>query len=377
MPDVVQETLRAPASAAMRNQNEMKLGTFGMNCSSGMAFTKKQGRIVPTWDEQVRIAKLCDDNGWEFLLPLARWLGFGGATNPHGAQMEVFTWAAGLAAVTSQIQLIATAHVSLFEPLVAAKQGATIDQISGGRFALNVVAGWNSAEMALAGKVVPEHATRYAIADEWITIVERLWTESEPFDFHGRFYTAENAQIWPKPIQQPRPVIIQAGSSPEGQDFAARHADFGFQTFPDLEKFEKMNRDQHAAATSYDRAIGIIGTAYVVCADTEAEALRIHDHYVDDLGDFEAAKNLVDQLISNDARSWPHDAYQDVLRGIVAGVGAMPLIGTPEMIVERLVKLKAIGLDGIALSWIDYAEGIEQFNEQVIPLMVSAGLRRA
>lgn len=362
--------------APLRNGNPMKIGVFAMNCSGGTTLTKfPRSRIIPTWEQQVRIARAADAAGWEFLLPLARWKGFGGETNHNSRQFEVYTWAAGLTAVTSQIQVLATSHVRFFEPVVAAKQAATIDNIGGGRFGLNVVAGWNEAEMGLLGRDLLSHEARYAQADEWITLVKQLWEAEEEFDFHGEFYAARQAILAPRPVQQPRPVIVQAGSSPTGMDFAARHADFAFQIHPEIDEVAGMNKRLREIAAGHGREIGVLGTAYVVCADTEAEARRYHDHYVDDLGDFAAAGNLIEQLIGGQARSWPEESFRAMARGMVAGWGGYPLVGTPDMIVDQLLRLKAAGIDGLGLSWLEYESGLARFNEQVLPLMVSAGLR--
>jgi alkanesulfonate monooxygenase SsuD/methylene tetrahydromethanopterin reductase-like flavin-dependent oxidoreductase (luciferase family) len=372
------EQAASRATAPLRNDNAMKLGIFAMNCSGGTTFTTVgENRIIPTWEQQAEIARRADAAGWEFLLPLARWRGFGGTTQQNARQFEVFTWAAGLAAQTSQIQVLATAHVPVFEPLVAAKQGATIDHISGGRFGLNVVAGWSDPEMAMFGKHNPEHDERYAIADEWITLVEQLWTQEEEIDFQGRYYRARGAYLAPRPLQQPRPVIVQAGSSPTGMDFAARHADFGFQVYPEIPALTEMNASLRKRAAARGREIGVLSTAYVVCADTEKEARRYLNWYVEEHGDFEAAGTVIEQLIGGASRSWPEDAYRAMARGVVAGWSGFPLVGTPDQITDQLVQLKAAGTDGVALSWLDYSGGIGQFVEQVIPLMVESGLRAA
>jgi alkanesulfonate monooxygenase SsuD/methylene tetrahydromethanopterin reductase-like flavin-dependent oxidoreductase (luciferase family) len=271
--------------------------------------------------------------------------------------------------------VLATAHVPVFEPLVAAKQGATIDHIGGGRFGLNVVAGWSDSEMAMFGKKNPEHDERYAIADEWITLVKNFWTSGEEFDYDGRYYQAHNAYLAPLPLQDPRPVIVQAGSSPAGMDFAARHADFGFQVFPEIPRLTEMNADLKDRARAHGREIGVLSTAYVVCADTEKEARRIVEWYVDEHGDFDAAGNLIEQLIGGASQSWPEDAYRGMARGVIAGWSGFPLVGTPEQITDLLLQLKHAGTDGVGLSWLDYRDGLDRFNAQVLPLMVDAGLR--
>src|SRR5882724_1665790 len=80
------------------------------------------------------------------MLPIARWIGYGGETDFHGSVLETLIWATGLLANTKHINVFATVHTAFIHPLVAAKQLATADQLSHGRLGLNVVAGWNKPE---------------------------------------------------------------------------------------------------------------------------------------------------------------------------------------------------------------------------------------
>ncbi len=92
---------------------------------------------------------------------------------------ESFTWAAGIAAATERIQVFATFHIPVTHPVSAAKQIATVDHIAGGRFAVNVVAGWNEDEFRMFGLEQREHDDRYAVADEWMTFLNRIWAAGE------------------------------------------------------------------------------------------------------------------------------------------------------------------------------------------------------
>ena len=167
------------------NENAFKLGIFCLNVSGGTAITRAEGTLTPTWEENVRVAQAVDEAGWEFLLPLGRWRGFGGDVNFNDKSFEVFTWAAGIAAVTKQIQVMYTSHVRYFHPVVAAKQGCTVDHIAGGRSALNVVAGQKPDEICMFGIDPIGHDDLYEATDEWLTLVKRLWTEEEDFDFEA------------------------------------------------------------------------------------------------------------------------------------------------------------------------------------------------
>src|SRR5207248_4859431 len=125
--------------------------------------------------------------GIEALVPVARWKGFGGPTNFSGDSFETYTWAAGLGAQTRGITPFATSHVPTIHPIVAAKQATTIDHITGGRFALNVVCGWFEPEFHMYGSGRMDHETRYENAAEWLDGMFRLWNEEEEVEVEGPF----------------------------------------------------------------------------------------------------------------------------------------------------------------------------------------------
>ena len=128
--------------------------------------------FVPTWDNVKRLTRMADTAGFEALVPVARWRGFGGVTNFNGACFETFTWAAGVGGVTDRAAVFATSHVPTIHPIVAAKQATTIDHITGGRFALNIVCGWFVPELEMFGAPIMEHDERYAYATEWLEVHE-------------------------------------------------------------------------------------------------------------------------------------------------------------------------------------------------------------
>ena len=107
----------------------MKLGLFGANCSNGRTYATIPERWDATWENNVHLARLADEVGLDALVPIARWKGYGGESNPNGSSFESITWACGLLAATRRIDVFATVHVPLIHPLVAAKQLATASHI--------------------------------------------------------------------------------------------------------------------------------------------------------------------------------------------------------------------------------------------------------
>ncbi|MGW6144828.1 LLM class flavin-dependent oxidoreductase [Streptomyces sp. NPDC055140] len=372
-----QECFDPIAQPTFRGDNALKLGVFCLNVSGGMMLS---GASKPhlDWDENVAVAKTADETGWDFLLPIGRWRGHGGKYNANAEQYECFTWAAAIAALTKRIQVFATCHVPIFHPTLVAKLGATIDNISGGRFGLNIVSGWNAAEFGMFGIEQLAHDDRYAATAEWLDIIEALWSAqspSEELDHNGKFYRVDKGYLQPKPIQQPRPVVISAGMSRAGMDFALTRADYCFVGSDNWDLLEETVRRARAQAAEVDRQLNTLTFSTVVVKDTEEEAKRYFEWYVDELGDMESAKRLVSGIISGGARSLDPKIVAKQARAFVAGWGALPLVGTAEQVAEQLVRIHELGIRGVAMGWLDYTEGVDRFNAEVMPLLHQAGLR--
>src|ERR1700722_7022922 len=95
---------------SMGNDNVLKLGFFGANCSSGRYVTKAPERWSGNWEDNLRPVPLVDGAGMAFMLPIGRWKGYGGDTDYQGAAYETITWASGLLAATKRITVFGTVH---------------------------------------------------------------------------------------------------------------------------------------------------------------------------------------------------------------------------------------------------------------------------
>jgi alkanesulfonate monooxygenase SsuD/methylene tetrahydromethanopterin reductase-like flavin-dependent oxidoreductase (luciferase family) len=378
----VRERTSNRQSRLLASPNRFKLATFGFNGQGGATITSAPGTADTNWDQQLRIARLSEAATIEALLPGARWLGYGGKTNFQGRTYETLTWAAGIAAATRTSQVFATVHMATIHPVRVAKSIATVDHISGGRFGVNWVAGWHPDEANMFGATQREHDERYRFGDEFIGLVDRLLDEDGAFDFDGEWFQLKGAYSEPKPIQAPRPVYIAAGLSPRGRQFAAEHADVSFMALTDLAENREVVADAKRRAADVGRELLVFSQYPIVCADSEAEARDYLHWYVDELGDFEAAANLMRLLFGETrdqdgkVRQMPEPVREAMLRNFVAGHGGSLLVGTPQQIVEEMVRRAEAGLDGATLTWLNYEEGLVQFREKILPLMIQAGLRQ-
>ncbi|MCG8443905.1 MAG: LLM class flavin-dependent oxidoreductase, partial [Caulobacterales bacterium] len=171
------------------------------------------------------------------------------------------------------------------------------------------------------------------------------------------------------------PVIMSAGNSPRGQAYAAKHADLNFVVAKDIAAAGEIAAKGRALARErYGREMKVFGQAYVVCRDTEQEAKEFVEDYVHRRGDWEGVRNLLDVLIPN-SQSALGDQWEAMAANLIAGYGAVPLVGTPEQVIDGFRAFADAGLDGVTLSWVDYDAGIAQFTDTLLPMLRDAGLR--
>jgi alkanesulfonate monooxygenase SsuD/methylene tetrahydromethanopterin reductase-like flavin-dependent oxidoreductase (luciferase family) len=363
---------------SLTSATDFQLGLFSPNCSSGLAVTTLPERWSGSWADNLRLAQLADEVGIDFLLPIARWIGYGGDTDFHAGVLEPVAWAAGLLARTERITVFATVHTvhtAFNHPIVTAKQLATVDQIGSGRAGINIVAGWNKPEYDTFGVELPsDHDSRYALAQEWWDVVRRIWTADEPFDHEGRFFSLRHVTGAPKPVDGPLPVL-NAGSSAQGRDFAARNADFAFTVVGGPEDGKAIVEGITSQAREvYGRRSGVFTLGHVVCKPTRAEAEEFLHHYADENADWAAVDNLM-ALQGLHAQSFTPEMLAMFRPRFAAGHGSCPLIGTPDDVAAEIGRFAEAGFGGMTLSFLDYAGELGWFAQEVLPRLERAGVR--
>ena len=358
----------------MLTKSGFKLGTFSTNCSSGMTVTKIPERWENSWDNNLKLAGMLDEAGIDFMLPIARWIGYGGETDFHGGVLETMTWAAGLLASTKNLTVFATIHATANNPVVVAKQIATIDQIGHGRAGLNIVAGWNKPEYEALGLTLPDdHETRYGYAQEWFDVIRKLWESQEHFDWDGTYFHLKGVKGDPAPVSGRVPILNAAGS-PQGREFATDNADYLFTPAIDLIRSVDEIRELKEQAAAKGRDVGVLTFSHVICRETEEEAHAFQKHVVDENADWEAVDNLVNLQFAH-AHSFPHDLLAQIRYLMAQGHGGFPLVGTPQQVAEGIIKLHETGFSGTTLSFVDYVEEFPYFRDNVLPLLEEAGIR--
>ncbi len=306
-------------------------------------------------------AVLADEIGLDFVMSMGKFRGFGGETDHWGTSLESVTLMAAIAEATKRVRIWATVHPLLQNPAVAAKMIATLDQISGGRAGLNIVAGAYKAEFdqMSAWDDSLSHDDRYALAEEWTTIVKRLWTE-DSVDFSGRYFTMKDCQSKPKPLARPRPELICAGMSDRGFQFSVREADACFIGGRSREEHREASRRAKRMAADLGRSVRTYAMCTVIHGSTDAAAQALVARYAEgaDIGAILAM-----------LASWgvPADRLQATARQQGAFM-TQTVVGSPASCREQIEAfVTACELDGLMLIFPDYVEGLSMFGAEILP----------
>jgi len=366
------------ARRSMQNANTLKLGFFGQNCSGGRYVTLAKESWAATWEDNLRAATLADDAGLDFLLPIGRWKGYGGKSDYAGTSFETITWAAALLAATKRINIFGTVHAPLFHPIIAAKQMVTADHVGGGRFGLNIVAGWNEDEFGMFGIAQKDHETRYRQTQEWIDAIKRTWDEDD-FDFPGEFYDLAGVREKPKPWGNSHPLIMNAAISDDGRAFGVRNCDALFTAtgyaFDDeaLAKARNEITSLKDAAAAAGREIDVYTNGTLLCRPTHQEAVDYHHYMCVEQADWEAVDNMI-RMRGRNKDSTP--AEIEVLRNRYATTsGGFACIGTPDEIADQLETISRTGFTGIGLTSPHYVNEFHYYTEEILPRLERKGLR--
>nr|ART37398.1 E115 [uncultured bacterium]ART38457.1 G411 [uncultured bacterium] len=359
----------------------------------GLMFPQGQGAwtasLIPIetrieWNYLEELAVLADRGGLDYLFMGNGYYakgGYGGIGRVRAAGLDATTVAMALASVTQRLLLISTIHTAYHavHPLFFAKMGATLDYISNGRWGPNLVAGISELNARHFGTAWFDHDERYVFADEFTTVLKRLWSDPEPVTFQGQYVKTESAWMEPKPTRLP--LMVNAGVSDVGLEFAARHCDWVFDAFgldgdtPETSAIRARIARIKGFGRRHGKELKVAVCVYVICRETEAEAERAFAEIAThaDLEAIQAMRSpgaLVDPKGSEAFRRMSESSL-----GNAAIWNMYKVQGNPEQVAEGLAALKAQGIDCLNLVFCNYVSELRFFVDRVLPLLQQAGLR--
>jgi FMN-dependent oxidoreductase (nitrilotriacetate monooxygenase family) len=345
--------------------------------------------------------------------------------------LEPITLLAAIAVLTSHIGLIATASTTYNEPFHLARKFASLDHISGGR------AGWNIVTSAGADEALnfnlaarPAHDNRYARATEFVEVVQKLWDSWEddarvldkasgeygdtdkihPIDHLGEHFQVHGPLNIPRPPQG-HPLLVQAGSSEAGKEYAARFAEAVFTAQQTLAEGQAFYADLKGRLSRYGRtpdAVKVLPGICAVIGGTEAEA-RAKEAELNDLISPEYGQDQLSRMLEHDITSYPLDGPLPTLPGedsinggksrftlvtdlarrenltirqliqrLAGGRGHRVFAGTPEQIADEIeLWFRSGAADGFNVMPPSLPGGLDDFVDHVVPELRRRGLFRS
>ncbi len=324
-----------------------------------------------------------------------------------------------MAASTEHLAFGITGSIPYEPPYAFARRMSTLDHLTVGRVAWNVVTGYLDSAAKGVGKLQQtEHDTRYDIAADYMELVYKLWEGSweddaviydrisgvfaEPDKVHeivheGKYFNLRAIHLC-EPSVQRTPVIFQAGGSVKGQAFAARHAEcvfIGAGNIAAAKKTVKSLREQAVAAGRQKDDLKIFALTCIVVDETDLNAKKKLEEYTSyglsegslalmsgwtgiDLSKFgldERAENLSSQALQSALKSLGSRTVRDWADFLAVGGGATIISGSPITVVDQMAQwLEEADIDGFNVAYTVLPECFENIVEMVVPEMQARGL---
>jgi pyrimidine oxygenase len=341
-------------------------GVFLPVANGGWIVSRATPPLDGSWAQNRDAALIAEDEGFDFVMAMGKWRGFGGETSHWGTSLEAVTMMAGIAALTKRVKLWATLHAILHNPAVAAKMIATLDQISGGRAGLNIVAGAYAQEFGQmdAWDESLDHDARYALTEEWTQIVKRLWREAS-VTFKGRYFDFRDCVSEPKP--RGAPFLICAGMSRRGFEFSVREADGCFIGGRDTAETREASRRARALAAELGKPIRTYCMMTVITAATDAEAEAKAQAYRDGL-DEGAVLGMLESY------GVPARGEGNAMTARAQGAFmTQAVVGSPAACAQQIETfLRDCDIDGLMFITDDYGESLRVVGREILPRLRQA-----
>lgn len=288
--------------------------------------------------------------------------------NPHQEdldQLETWTSAAALAALTSRIEIIAAIKPYLFHPVVLAKMALQIENISRGRFAINLVNAWNRPELEKAGIGFADHDDRYAYGTEWISLVSRL-ISGERVTHKGENFDVRDYALRPSDLYRSRPAIYVGGESEPARQLVAAHGDVWFINGQPRRDVAALIADVAARPrTGPPLRFGL--SAFVIARQTDEEADIAHQRLLA-LAAQDAPMRAV-QRANTDPKVVMMQTMQKTPRVGSNGGTAAGLVGSYDTVARRINEFHAAGIELFMLQFQPLEAEMRRFAEEVFPLV--------
>ncbi len=315
-----------------------------------------------SWERNKRLVLMAESLGFDSTLIAQH------TANPYDDEwdeLEAWTAAAALAALTERIEIIAAIKPPLYHPVVLAKMALQIEHIAQGRFGINLVNAWNRPEYEKAGIPFAEHDERYAYGREWISVVEPL-LRGERVCFTGKYFRVADYQLRPVDSFRARPAIYVGGESSPAQDLVASHGDVWFingQPLADVSRLIASMRS-HPRAAADPLRFGL--SAFVIARESAVEAEAAYAHLAT-LAEKDAPIRARQATNTDAAVVMKHTHAAKTPRIGTNGGTAAGLVGSYDEVAERIRAFHAAGIELFMLQFQPFEAEMQRFAREILP----------
>ncbi|MDB4974216.1 MAG: alkanesulfonate monooxygenase [Myxococcaceae bacterium] len=311
----------------------------------------------------------------------------------HSASPDGFQVAAYAAARTTRLKFLLAHRPGFVAPTVAARQLATLDQLSDGRLAVHIITGGSQEEQARDGDFLSKEE-RYARTDDYIAVLKKTWTSSAPFDHEGPYYRVRDSLSAVKPVQQPHLPIFFGGASESAIRVAAKHADvyalFGETLAGVRETVESVRAAARAAGRQDELQFSL--SLRPILGRTEEDAWARAKRILDEaralkergsVSFFRRAKNesTGSERLRDTAKGGPvrdKRLWTEIAELTGAQGNSTSLVGAPEQVVDALLDYYDLGITKFLFRGFDPLEDAIDYGQNLLPLFRQAvAARRA
>ncbi|MCB1741947.1 MAG: LLM class flavin-dependent oxidoreductase [Gammaproteobacteria bacterium] len=354
--------------------SDLTFGWFLPTSGDSTCLGDPEARIVQSRALFDEIVDVVDRGGFKYLLMPV-----------NATCWEATVTASYYAARTRNVAPLIALRSGYCNPTLSAKMYATLDQLSGGRLCVNLIAGINDDDTQADG-LHDSKQVRYEKMDEEVQIMKRLWSSNEPIGFEGKHYRV-NQVIEPKPLQQPHPPFFLGGGSAQAQEISARHSTvhlfWGDRPETIAEKIQHMRG--LAAAHGREHALRFGMRLQIICASTEKAAwdeahrliagatrfnlanMRTGQDAAAGIRRTSEANQRVWQLLEESGEEMKiHPHLWTGISTVRAGAG-IAVVGTPAQIASTLDEFVEAGCSSFCLSGYPHAKAAETFSREVLP----------
>ncbi|KAI1104205.1 pyrimidine utilization protein A [Jackrogersella minutella] len=349
------------------------IGVFIPIGNNGWLISTTSPQYMPSFELNKQIVQKAESYGFDFALSMIKLRGFGGKSEFWDHNLESFTLMSALAAVTSKIKLYASTAILSLPPALVARMATTIDSVAPGRFGLNIVTGWQSAEYSQMGLWPGEEyfGYRYDYATEYVQVMDDLWKDGVS-NFKGKHFQMEDCKLSPRPKGGVK--IVAAGQSGRGIEFASNYADFNFAMGNGINTptaYGQATSRLVEATAKTGREVGSYVLFMMIAEETDEAAQAKWKLYNDGI-DTDALAWMKSQT-AKDVNADKHSTAKSL--GLPEGAVNLnmgTLVGSYESVASMLDEVAGVpGTKGIMLVFDDFLEGVEKFGQKVQPLMKS------